>query len=205
MGIAHCTLHGNPNKIGKIRNMNWWPETPLEENLARSVNCTEETDCRSVDCKVSRIPRTVRLARKGIYIIYGPWLCFRDLPCHFLRSPCGLLEHGDRGDGRSSRMFYIFLSRRRSGFSSGSKLRLLSLQWCNPSSNLDTFYGGQQWWPSYLLYCLCPSTQIHRSAMCRSGKIVCSNVTHNCIHQGEDRRRAPAWNMEAVRDPGCDV
>ena len=82
----------------------------------------------TVDCKVSRIPRTVRLARKGIYIIYGPWLCFRDLPCHFLRSPCGLLEHGDRGDGHSSRMFYIFLSRRRSGFSSGSKLRLLSLQ-----------------------------------------------------------------------------
>ena len=106
----------------------------------------------TVDCKVSRIPRTVRLARKGIYIIYGPWLCFRDLPCHFLRSPCGLLEHGDRGDGHSSRMFYIFLSRRRSGFSSGSKLRLLSLQWCNPSSNLDTFYGGKQWRPSYLSY-----------------------------------------------------
>ena len=118
----------------------------------------------TVDCRLlSRIPRTVRLARKGIYIIYGPWLCFRDLPCHFLRSPCGLLEHGDRGDGHSSRMFYIFLSRRRSGFSSGSKLRLLSLQWCNPSSNLDTFYGGKQWRPSYLSYCLCPSTQIQKS------------------------------------------
>ena len=130
----------------KIRNKSWWPETPLEENFGRSVKCAEETDCRLL----SRIPRTVRLARKGIYIIYGPWLCFRDLPCHFLRSPCGLLEHGDRGDGHSSRMFYIFLSRRRSGFSSGSKLRLLSLQWCNPSSNLDTFYGGKQWRPSYI-------------------------------------------------------
>ena len=145
----------------------------------------------TVDCKVSRIPRTVRLARKGIYIIYGPWLCFRDLPCHFLRSPCGLLEHGDRGDGHSSRMFYIFLSRRRSGFSSGSKLRLLSLQWCNPSSNLDTFYGGKQWRPSYLSDCLCPSTQIPKLS-----------VAILLMKSVETR---PCRDMEVVRDPGCDV
>ena len=91
---------------------------------------------------------------------------------------CWNTETGVTG---SSRMFYIFLSRRCSGFSSGSKLRLLSLQWCNPSSNLDTFYGGQQWRPSYLSYCLCSSTQIHRSAMCRR-EIVWSNITHNITH-----------------------
>ena len=157
------------------------------------MKCTEETDCRLL----SRIPRTVRLARKGIYIIYGPWLCFRDLPCHFLRSPCGLLEHGDRGDGHSSRMFYIFLSRRRSGFSSGSKLRLLSLQWCNPSSNLDTFYGGKQWRPSNLSYCLCLSTKIHRSAMCRSGKLFVAILLTNCIYQ--PRRR---WEARPCRGHG---